>query len=222
MGRDRNRNNTIEFNYGSLLDIISNVLGIIIFLAVIIMLLPSSTKEKAIEIINISKEEKMYLNKRMPVIVDIPWSRMEDYDNIVLAIIYDEHAIYIDFESLYQRLKEQSRDTFYFEKDIDNLYRISTLPVKSGDAKNAWFAFSPPSDHSDQKKYKSLDAVLSQLNPLKTRIVFFVYPSGHGKFYELYYNYRDLGFNISWFAVPGEDERHYIGYSYDGTKVQAE
>lgn len=222
MGRNRNREDSIEFNNNSLLDIISNVLGIMIFLAVIIVLLPSSTKEKPVKIENITESEHAYLHKRMPVIVDIPWSRMEEYENIVLSIVYEEHIIYIDFEHLYQSLKNEVRDSFTLERDIENLYNVSAVPVRLGDAKNAWFSFSPPPYTEGIKIYKDFDSVLDPLAPARTRLVFFVYSSGHDTFLYYYYKYRSKGFNISWFAMPSPEARHYIGYSFDGIKVQAE
>lgn len=222
MGRNKNRDSSIDLNYDSLLDIISNILGIMIFLAIIIVLLPSSTEQKVIEVQNITESEHPYLHQKMPVIVDIPWSRMEEYENIVIAIAYDKHLIHIDFELIYNRLKHQAENTFYFDKDIKDLYNISSYPVVLGDAKNAWFSFSPPDSRHAEKAYKPLDEIVAPLSPSKTRMVFFVYPSGHEIFHDYYHRYRKSGYNISWFAIPSEEDRHFIGYSHDGTKVEAE
>ncbi len=222
MGRDRYRHpDSIISDDSTLLDIISNVLGIMIFLAVIIMLLPSSKRDKPREITSLAQRTEIFLHKKMPVIVDIPWSRMEEYENIILAVVYKDCIIPVDFERIYDKLRDESKNTFYFEKNIDDLFVITTIPVSLGDAKNAWFSFSPPYDKKREAS-QGIDEEIKGLNPSKTRMVFFVYQDGHEIFYDYYYKYRDLGFNISWFAMQNHDNRHYIGYSYEGTKVQAE
>lgn len=224
MGRNRNRTDTLDLNMDSLLDIISNVLGIMIFLAIIIVLLPSSTEDKIIEVESLTESEFDFLHTRMPVIVDIPWSRMEDYDNIVISIAYDDHLIYIDFARVYSGLKDYIKGSFYFEREIDGLFNITSIPVNIGDAKNAWLSFSPPEQRHlvNSDKYSELNEVVQNLPPSRTRLVFFVYPSGHNVFFSSYHKYRKQGYNISWFAIPSEQNKHYIGYSYDGTKVEAE
>ena len=219
MAGNRNTRPRLGGDTLSLLDIIANLLGVVLFIAFFFLLAPHSVDVHTTRRLQQRKAKQGIAPP--PMMVDIPWSRLQGERHYVIILAANNRLVHVDFNRVCAQLSPQVDDRLPREAVIDGKYRISFLPVADGDAHNVWFTVKPMTVDLDPQQ-EALADLLRDLPAKQTRLAFFVYPSGHEVFYRSYHLYRKKGYSISWFMVPDENEPYYIGHSYEGEKVMAE
>lgn len=201
------------FSLDSLIDIISNTLGIVILLTLVSMVLP-----KKLEVDQ--QERKLAEAKQLAV------SHVVNTKFNIFFFAYHNRLIFVDLnQAIYSLLKKvpDNLDDARFESKY---YNIRFESVKLGDIKNHWTILklkdsavpeSKSPDLSDLDKFQ----IAAQFPPSETMAVIIAYPSAHEAACETISRLKKLGYKTS-LSLHEYSFEYSFGYSHYSTMIKAD
>jgi len=209
-----NKKSSIEyFNLDSLIDIISNTLGIVILLTLVSLVLPKHLENEL-------QQNKIMEEKLLAV------SHVAATKYNVFFFAYNNRVIYVDLNEAIYSLLKNTPDNIDHARISRPYYDITFESVKAGDIKNLWTSLTL----KDSAVTTSLKPDLSDLNmfsanakfpPGETMSVIIAYPSAHEAACQAVNHLKKLGYKTS-LSLHEYAFTYTFGYSHYSTMIKAD
>lgn len=218
-------------NLDSLVDIISNTLGVIILLMLISFMLPKNLSTNKTHENKIIVDSKKIVNNYTEIFSEgnktlvLPHKHLTDNYSFAVIFLYKNQVIFADTKSiLIDNLSSE-------HIDLDNRfiygdYIVGYEKVPIGDAGNVFLEFTLAAEGitiNEKSNLKELigNDFLKNYPPKKTLAIVISYPSGHHLFPDMIKYLKDNNYLVSWYL---EKERFtfYFGQSYQGIPVESD
>lgn len=214
MIRKRNIKKSNEFfSLDSLIDIISNTLGIVILLTLVSMILPKNMKND-LQMRKIAEEKQLAVSH----IVNTKFN--------IFFFAYNNRLIFVDLNAAVYSLLKRVPQNFNQAVVTGKFYDIKFESVKLGDIKNHWTVLtlkdkavpeSKTADLSDLERFQ----ISSKYPPQETMAVIIAYPSAHEVTCEAIRRLKKLGYRTS-LALHEYSYKYTFGYSHYSTMIKAD
>lgn len=217
-------------SYESLADIISNMLAVVIFIAVISVMLPRTSEDGSRKSFpsahspseNYGPEREVNLTDRTRT---LPLKHLLNLRNQLFFFAYRNHLIYVDQNEIVAKFLDKLSDNMDGESVNMGAYRVRYFQVPEGDARNHWFQYeldmnlsvAKEPDMSDIEEY----GIFQRYPPADTQVILISYPSAHELVTQMISRFKDAGFHVSWTPQTSRFV-HVYGYSHQGLKVRVE
>ena len=190
-------------NLDSLVDIVSNNVGILVILAVFMAMF--SLIEKSDQA---TKEDQSFeiIEK-----IKIPWSHASQKNNL-LFLLRDDRILYLDRALVYQNLKKYLSGKKALPKQISLIQYSIKLTTGSGHAHCLEFLPSPRSGqwwHQLSQHYGLLQSLMKKYPPEENYFFFWVDPKSFELFREIRESLWGQSFEVGWKPVRRESTLRY-------------
>lgn len=226
----RHEPHTPEIAYDSLTDIISNMLGVCIFIALLAVFTPrGDNRDEPGNTATRPGSESRHVRKSELVLVnrdeELPIRRKLDGRFQLFFFANENRLVFIDRNEIVRRFNENlSENMDGLSVDMED-YLVVFEPVAEGDLQNHWFHyFINPDMKSPEEPDLSVlgdGHLLSTHPPEDTMIVLMSFPSAHEVAARFIEDCQSQGFLVSWF--PSTDQYEFSwGYSHTGVKPRVD
>jgi len=201
------------FSLDSLIDIISNTLGIVILLTLVSMVLP-----KKMELDQQARKQAEAKQLAVSHVVNTKYN--------IFFFAYHNRLIFVDLNDAIYSLLKKVPDNLENARFDSKYYSIRFESVKLGDIKNHWtiltlkdsaVPLSEKIDLADLDKFQ----ITSKFPPAETMAVIIAYPSAHEAACETIRRLKDLGYKTS-LSLHEYSFEYSFGYSHYSTMIKAD
>ena len=190
-------------NLDSLVDIVSNNVGILVILAVFMAMFSLFEKNEQV----ISKTQSTENIEKLK----IPWSHVSQ-KNILMILLRSDRLLYLDRTLVYQRLKKYLSGSEPLPKHV-NLDQFSIeLTVGRGHAHCLKFLPSPRAGqwwHQFSQRNGVMKKLMKKYPPEENYFFFWVDPDSFEMFREIRKSLWDLNFEVGWKPIRIETPLRY-------------
>ncbi len=184
----------------SLVDIVSNSVGILVILTVFMALVSLSDPDDPI---TQKKDEDLLLNKK----IIVPWTHFSQKSSL-LFLIRDNHLLYFDRSLVYQKLKT----SLQYTDDPGKEFSFPEFDVELLIYTHFWHCldFQPqPRAGEWWHQAETLDALISQYSPSEFYFFFWVDANDFEMFREVRDYLREHDFETGWKPVLKQSDLRY-------------
>ena len=215
----RNKRKTLDdlpglLNLDSLVDIVSNNVGILVILAVFMAMFSLLKKSD-----QISQKEQPNENIEK---IKIPWSHASQKNNL-LFLLRDDRILYLDRALVYQKLKKYLRGKETLPKQISlNQYSIR-LTTGNGHAHCLEFLPSPGAGqwwHQISENDGLLKILMKKYPPVENYFFFWVDPKSFDLFRKIRGSLWSQHFEVGWKPVRKETTLRYCSGNDQARRFQ--